>query len=474
MSLLGPFLDGVRRHPDRLAIIERGGRQITYGELAVWSAGLARRFEGEGVRPGLRVLVAWPVSLELYAALVALWRTGAVAVLPEAAMGLGGVRHAARSTSPEALLASPLIRAILMLLPETRRIAIRLAVRPATAPEPTPSGLPASHPALISFTSGSTGEPKAMARSIGLLTAQQAAISRLLAPKGDTSTDFVWFPAFVLSTLALGLTAVLPDAALGKPADADAARLIRQMRRNGVRRLLIPPSVATRLVEADPPPRLEAIFTGGGPVFPSLLRRLSAWAAPAEVFAVYGSTEAEPIAHVASSEIGPDDYAAMQAGKGLLAGKLVPEIALRLQDEEILVAGTHVNEGYLDPAHDAGTKLRQDGRIWHRTGDLGRLDERGRLWLLGRRTGRVAGLHPFAVECAALSWPGVDAAALASLDGEPVLALAGNREFLADWRSRAEALGVRRTRHLERIPLDRRHRSKVDYTELQRQLGSAH
>jgi acyl-CoA synthetase (AMP-forming)/AMP-acid ligase II len=470
MSLLAPFLDAARRHPDRSAIVERNGRRITYGELAAWSAGLAARFQARGATAGTRVLVAWPVSIELYAGLIALWRIGAVAVLPEAAMGLAGVRHAARTTSPAALLATPLIRAVLMLFAETRRIDRHLTMRQAYTPTPFLLPLPDTHPALISFTSGSTGEPKAMVRTIGLLTAQQSAISRLLAPKSATSTDLVWFPAFVLSTLALGLTAVLPDVALGRPESVDCVRLVRQIGRHGVRRLLIPPSVAARLVKNDSPPPLEAIFTGGGPVFPLLLRRLAEWARPAEVYAVYGSTEAEPIAHIAASQVGQSDFAAMQSGNGLLAGKPVPEIALRLLDEEILVAGPHVNDGYLDPAHDIGTKLRQDGRVWHRTGDLGRIDESGRLWLLGRRSGRVAGLHPFSVECAALSWPGVDGAALADIGGTPILALAGDASHIGDWRTRAAVLGVEKVRHLPRIPLDRRHNSKIDYAQLQRQL----
>ncbi|KAB2845862.1 MAG: AMP-binding protein, partial [Hyphomicrobiaceae bacterium] len=236
------------------------------------------------------------------------------------------------------------------------------------------------------------------------------------------------------------------------------------------RRLLIPPSVAALLVKASAPPPLEAVFTGGGPVFPHLLKALTRWAARAQVHAVYGSTEAEPIAHVAASEISKEDYSSMASGKGLLAGRPVQEVALRFLDDEILVAGRHVNEGYLDPSDDSETKIRENGRTWHRTGDLGRLDEHGRLWLLGRRAGRIGGLNPFAVECAALAWPGVEGAALASVGGEPVLALCGDLSRQEEWRFLARTLSIKSVRHLSRIPLDRRHNSKVDYVRLQRQL----
>ena len=58
---------------------------------------------------------------------------------------------------------------------------------------------------------------------------------------------------------------------------------------------------------ALPEPRLDAIFTGGGPVFPDMLERLAAARPATAVTAVYGSTEAEPIAHISTAGIGPDE-----------------------------------------------------------------------------------------------------------------------------------------------------------------------
>jgi acyl-CoA synthetase (AMP-forming)/AMP-acid ligase II len=238
---------------------------------------------------------------------------------------------------------------------------------------------------------------------------------------------------------------------------------------HGATRVLAPPSVCARLVDGAPSlPGLEAVFTGGGPVFPNLLHALHAAAPRAAIHAAYGSTEAEPIAHIEYRRIDEADWSAMASGAGLIAGPPVPEIRAEIRDHEIQVSGPHVNRGYLDPADDASTKVLRDGELWHSTGDAGRFDERGRLWLLGRREAAHGGLFPFAVETAALSWPGVSQAALLAGPGGGELFVAGRRLDLRDLQRRADGMGELRVRVLPKVPLDRRHNAKVDYAALRR------
>ena len=125
------------------------------------------------------------------------------------------------------------------------------------------------------------------------------------------------------------------------------------------------------------------------------------------VVGIYGSTEAEPIATLSAPE------ALELEGEGSCVGAPVPGITVRLVDGEVQVAGDHVNPGYYrDPSADTSQKVREDGRIWHRTGDVARQDEQGRLWLLGRVGEDVAGRWPFPTEAAAERIPGVTRAAL--------------------------------------------------------------
>ena len=105
-SLLEHFASAVERHPDRVAIVDGEGRETTFQELQTRSRALAATWSGKGIGRGDRVLLAMPVDADLYACLAALWSLGATVVLPEPAMGLAGLRHAARVTKPKAFCAS--------------------------------------------------------------------------------------------------------------------------------------------------------------------------------------------------------------------------------------------------------------------------------------------------------------------------------------------------------------------------------
>jgi acyl-CoA synthetase (AMP-forming)/AMP-acid ligase II len=156
----------------------------------------------------------------------------------------------------------------------------------------------------------------------------------------------------------------------------------------------------------------------------------------------------------------------MRSGGGLLAGHPVPAIRLEISQDEIVVTGAHVNKGYLDPAHDCTTKIARDGVIWHRTGDAGRIDESGRLWLLGRIDGKAGGLFPFGVEAAARYWPGVVGAALVTAADQPILAIEGDADSRQAWQREADRIGHMRVVPVRAIPLDRRHGSKINYPAL--------
>lgn len=471
MNLVETFLAQAAARPDVAAIIAADGRVTSYAQLARASAVRALAYARAGVGAGDVVLIARGVSVELYETLLAMFRLGAVAMFPEPAAGLKGLRVAVDMVRPRTIATTGIGHVVRMLFPELQRL------------KPLPdfdddagAGDPLAHltgdaPALITFTSGSTGRPKGIVRSADFLMLQHRLLEDLRRTKpGDV--DLISLPVFILSNLAAGATSVIPAGKLTRPAMLDGGKLREQIVRHRVNRIVAPPAVVSRIVEgAAPMAQLEAIFTGGGPVYPNLLRAVAKAAPNAAIHAVYGSTEAEPIAHLELKDVAEADWRAMAEGAGLLAGKPIVEIAVELRDHEVFVAGAHVNRGYLDPADDVSTKSVRDGVLWHRTGDAARIDEQGRLWLLGRREAASCGLFPFAVETAALSWPGVRQAALLAGDGRARLALAGDGLNAADMSARAKMLGDIAVVLVKEVPMDRRHNSKADYARLGKMLA---
>lgn len=508
--------------PDAPAIIDaKAGETIAFATLERQSVQIAEQLQRAGLRAGEAVLVLIPVSARLYAVLLALFRLGAIAQFIDPSAGLDHLERCCTLHPPRALVATPKAHLLQLKSAALRRIPLKfsthrlfrppLPLSPSSSLSNTPTPQHPDTPALLTFTSGSTGQPKAALRTHGFLLAQHRALAHSLhLTPGEM--DLSTLPIFVLANLASGVTSLLPNVDLRYPGKVNAKRLLRDIRRDAPTSTAASPALLGRLAaeceaSGQKIPEFRRIFTGGAPVFPGLLQRLAAVAPNAQVTAVYGSTEAEPIAHVAQSQIQPDDLTRMTQGKGLLAGPPVPEIALRILGDhwgtpipalttaefdaqtlpagtvgEIVVSGDHVLPGYLHGQGDAETKFRVDGVPWHRTGDAGYLDEQGRLWLLGRCSAKLADewgtLYPFAVEAAAQAQPGIHRSALVAHRGQRILLIEWAERFPETARSptlqalqAALAWAQIHQFHPCKIPVDKRHNAKVDYPAVRQLLN---
>jgi acyl-CoA synthetase (AMP-forming)/AMP-acid ligase II len=517
MNIVGILHEQAQARPNAAAIIDvRGGRErvTTFAALEKAAAQGAALLEAYGLQRGETVLVFLPMSAELYIALLALMRLGLTAMFLDPSAGRDHIERCCAICPPAALIATPRAHLLRLVSPPLRRIRRHFAFAaflPGTVPWGHAARLqprleiaasPAEFPALITFTSGSTGQPKATVRSHGFLLEQHRVLERAIHLTPG-AVDLTTLPVFVLANLASGVTSLLPDADLRRPGNIAAAPVLRQIRRHRPASVVASPAFLERLCAADPDaaetlPGFRYVFTGGAPVFPDHLDRFAAAFPGAEIVAVYGSTEAEPIAHIARNELSEDDMAAMSAGAGLLAGAPIAEIRTAViaaawgtplpamsaaefhqrclpsaEPGEIVVSGEHVLQGYLHGRGDAETKFRVDGTIWHRTGDCGYFDVRGRLWLLGRASAVIhdarGQLYPFAVECAARTCAGVERAALLGRNGQRILFVqtcAGQRVDTDGLRRSLHWAQLDEVRLLRKIPLDKRHNAKVDYTRL--------
>jgi acyl-CoA synthetase (AMP-forming)/AMP-acid ligase II len=511
-----------RERPEDVAIIDtyRGRTRLTrFAELDRAAACGAALLESRGLRPGDAVLIFQPMSAELYIALIAVFRLGLVAMFLDPSAGRDHMARCCALHAPKALIAGTKAHLLRLVCPALRRIPRKFVIgwpvpgavswsRSATLPPRSDVvSCAESTPALLTFTSGSTGLPKAAVRSHGFLLAQHRALADSLhLTRGEV--DVATMPIVLLANLASGVTSLIPNADLRYPGAIDPGPVVAGVLAVRACSSVASPAFFERLARwcvqrRQPLPSFKRLFTGGAPVFPRLLGQMQEMAPAAEVVAVYGSTEAEPIAHVGRGEISDADHQTMLAGKGLLAGVPVPSIRLRIlrdswgqvvgpftqeefdkrcvppeQPGEIVVSGEHVLSGYLHGRGDEETKFRVEGVVWHRTGDAGYLDRLGRVWLLGRCAARIddghGTLYPFAAETAVYQDPAVRRAAAVSQGGRRILAVEfydpAAHHDLARLRRALDWAHLDEVRVMRQIPVDKRHNAKVDYPALYRLL----
>lgn len=491
MNVLSILTEVARRHPDRPALIMPDG-SITFSALRERidraSAGLQR----EGLRPGDRAIVMIPMSIDLYVAMLALLDLGAIAVFVDPWIGWRQIAAFAKYAEPRAWLGIPRSHALRLLvrsIPITVTTGRRLGPFPArrTLSEiEKPAGDGAVHesqpddPALITFTSGSSGEPKGANRTHRFLLAQHRALAaEFPAQEGDV--DMPMFPVFALNNLAVGVPSVVPAMDFRRVDRVDGAAILRQMREHGVTTCTASPPFFDRLAVTGENPGLRRILTGGAPVSDA---QLLAWrrAFPGTgILVAYGSTEAEPVAHISAEE------RLELKGPGFCAGKPVERIRAKLipmggEIGELVVTGDHVcRDYYRNPRAVKENKLVDpDGTVWHRMGDTGWFDDQGRFWIVGRVHSTIRRgdemIHPQLVEQAARGEdPRIRRIAAVGVGERVVLVIetdAGD-EIERDIRARLEAAAqtvdeIRLTR--EPLPVDPRHNSKIDYGRLRKQL----
>jgi acyl-CoA synthetase (AMP-forming)/AMP-acid ligase II len=296
-------------------------------------------------------------------------------------------------------------------------------------------------PAAILFTSGSTGIAKGAVYTHGNFAAQVDSLKSTYGIEPG-EIDLCTFPLFALFGPALGMTCVIPDMNASRPATLDPRKAIAQIRQFGVTNLFGSPAVIRRLADiAVSSPQVPSPHSGISTVSSDLrlgdsglgtLKRVISAGAPADVrvierfarllpdsaelFTPYGATEALPVANIGSREILGETRQLTEQGKGVCVGRPVAGMGvrvIRISDEpipewddslalpqgeigEFVVRGPVVTMRYYNRA-DA-TKLAKirdpmTSEVLHRMGDVGYIDDRGRLWFCGRKSHRVETPH---------------------------------------------------------------------------------
>ncbi len=499
------FWQASQKYPHKTAIIDKNGAEVTFAELQAQVEATAQYFLHKGIGKGDRVLVFVPMSIDLYRTVLALFKMGAVAVFLDEWVSWKRMELCCQVAQCKAFVGVWKVKVLAYFSADLRKIPIKLGVSYRTMPYQ--NNLPTtteSDTALLTFTTGSTGTPKAAQRTHGFLLAQFNALIQKLQPQED-DIDMPVLPIVLLINLATGTPSVIADFKASKPNTLKPAKLLAQIKAHNVNRMISSPFVVKALAHYLLDNNLTAttlrhVFTGGAPVFPSEAQLYRRALPTTHIEIVYGSTEAEPISGLIIPFL---PAPAPIAGQGLGVGKISPSATVKIiqiidapitlnnaQDlealemptgavGEIIVAGKHVLTAYFN--HEEAllrNKIFIDGVCWHRTGDSGYLvspspNEEPQLYLTGRchtlitQAGKV--YFPFMYEEAFQQITGIEIGTILQIDTQ-IIAFIQLTHLKYKETAKTKIMNlpipIAEIRFLKKIPRDLRHNSRIDYQKL--------
>jgi len=524
--------------PNALAIACPAGRDssgrpaythLTYSELDAVSGHIARGLEARGIGRGVRTVLMVRPSLDLFSLVFGMFKVGAVPVLIDPGIGRHHLKQCIANAEPEAFIGVPAAQAARVIFGWGRSTIDHIVTVGRRGPwggttlhaivehgrrsgSREPADVSSDEMAAIVFTSGSTGPPKGVIYRHGNFLAQVEAIRELFDLQPG-EVDLPTFPLFALFDPALGMTTVIPDMDPTRPARVDPKKIIEPIEHFGVTMMFGSPALLDTVGRYGERhdvrlPTLKKVLSAGAPVSPQVIGRFSRMLpSDAKVLTPYGASEALPVAVISSHEILAETGARTDQGAGVCVGHPVPSIELeviKISDDqianwdpslvvprgeigEIVVKGPQVTGAYYNAErHNLLGKITDaDGHIRHRMGDLGYLDDEGRLWFVGRKSQRVTvgGEAMYTVPCEAVfnTHPAVFRSALVGVgEGDstrPVLCVELESDVTADRETVASELleiGARyeHTRSIQTIlfhpgfPVDIRHNAKIGRGQL--------
>ncbi len=396
---------------------------LTFAELAGEQDAWARLLIGRGIHKGSRVLLMARPGLPLIALCFALFKIGAVPIVIDPGLGLRSFLSCVRRSQPDALVGISLAIWISCLFRGSfKSLQARVKVGGALARAPRSGqtdALPAANTspedlAAILFTSGSTGPPKGVRYEHGMFEAQVSAI-REQYQIAEGEIDLPMLPIFALFNPALGMTTVVPEINPSRPATVDPAKIVQAIKQCGVTNSFGSPVLWKKIgvycdERGETLPSLKRILMAGASVPPALMKQYRGILGEGQVHSPYGATEVLPVSSISDHEVLSETAASTEQGKGTCVGRPLPGVEVKIigitdfpvdadalerplppgQIGEIVATGPSVTREY-DGLQEAtrAAKIFEGPRTWHRMGDLGYLDERGRIWFCGRKAERV-------------------------------------------------------------------------------------
>lgn len=420
------------RDPDKTALVARQGR-MTFSELDRASTHLASHLAGDGLGRGRRVALLLPNCIEFAVAYYGSQRIGAVTTVLDARLKGKELEGVLRDAEPGLLIShAALLPDISDVLEVFQELPIWVVggegpqkfEAKTAGPFAGDLEIPTLNPedgALILYTSGTTGEPKGAVLSYVNL----AQFPNCMRVMHQTGAEEVWGcvlpmshisgPIYCNEIVDKGSTMVIFD-------QLNPTSLLEGMSQHGVTifhgvpihyQLLLQ---ARNLQDYD----LSRIWMVGlmGTTIPlSLMRAVKAMLPQAKVIQGYGLTETSPLITLTESERADEKMASIGTAVPGIEVKIVDGHGDPAEEGEIITRGPHVMKGYFRKPEATAERIR-DG--WLYTGDIGKRDEDGYYYHLGRKDDMIItgglNVYPAEVENALCDYPHVREAAVFAVD----------------------------------------------------------
>lgn len=499
------FFEAAQQYPQHIAIIHNN-QKITYQELERDILKTAEYFKQQGISKDDRVLIFVPMSIDLYRIVLALFSIGAVVVFLDEWVSKERMELCCRIAQCKGFIGITKAKIFRWFSKELRAIPLNLKINGYKNIDNYNKNTvllnsTLDDAALITFTTGSTGTPKAAKRTHGFLKEQFDALIEKIEPSSN-DMDMPVLPIVLLINLGVGATSVITDYKASKPNQFKPEKVVDEIIQHHVTRITSSPffikELSKHLISNQIHLKsVQKIFTGGAPVFPNEASVYEKAFPNTSIQIVYGSTEAEPISSVTSADLIKETETSFT--KGLLVGKPYHKAEVKIipitdepisinsigeliecsvnQIGEIIVAGPHVLKEYFNNEEALKrNKIFVDGKVYHRTGDSGFLDDDGKLYLTGRCSSLFkqndSFISPFLVENYLQSLNHIELGTVIFENNKTLMILELSdktqtniiQEQLKNYWLKFDQLIV-----LDKIPRDPRHNSKIDYEKL-RQL----
>ncbi len=383
--LFEPLFAHARQQPQEIAVSDDQG-QYTYQQLAAMAAGLGMYLASQTSRPHVGVLL--PPSAGYVASFYGTLLAGKSVVPINYLLGDREIAHVIQDSGISTVISAPPLAARLKDLPLK---IIDLTQLPQTPPAAIVPKFPAPRTddlAVLMYTSGTSGLPKGVMLSYGNLQSDvDASIDHANLQKRHVFLGVI--PLFH----SFGMTAMmLAPIQLGAPvvymARFSPAGALQAIRKHKVSILFGVPSMFAamlRLTGAEPADFKDffAIISGGEPLPPAVRDGfIQKYQTP--IYEGYGLTETSPVVSLNTPS----------GNKPGSVGRLVPGTEVRIADDhgqalpigesgEVWLRGPMIMKGYYNLPDETTRALTGDG--FFKTGDLGRMDHDGYLYITGRK-----------------------------------------------------------------------------------------